>query len=125
MAKYYCVVALDNDQYLLPGWEVISRDPNTGTIIVDGFILTDTEEKRMMLELPQKLIRYPISKKELKQKICSADYRKIIYVNDKSVTTSDAVDLVDKAKGDFIVMKENPYIVVSFGFNDSIVVRID
>ena len=51
----------------------------------------------MMLELPQKLIRYQYPKR-IKTKICSADYRKIIYVNDKSVTTSDAVDLVDKAR---------------------------
>jgi len=113
MARFYSIVVLDSDSYLLPGWEVILRDPKTETIIVDGTVFTGTEQKRILLELPDGLIRHPISRDELKQKICSAESCKKIYINDKAVSTEEAVNFIDNIEDDFIIMQKKPYTAVS------------
>ncbi|OPL12657.1 MAG: hypothetical protein AVO34_06890 [Firmicutes bacterium ML8_F2] len=115
--KYNIAVMLDNSTYVAPGWELIARDPERRTIIVDGVLVRHmVGSRRALMELPQGLINYPAPKEELSQRICVDPY-KVILVNDRSPQdTSEAVKMVNTAPGPFVVTRDDMiFVAVSEG----------
>lgn len=123
MGKFNLLIEIEAETYLLPGWEVITRDPETETIIVIGSVINeDGKNQGALVELPQGYIRYPAPKNEVIKKVCATEGQ--IKINNHVVSTLDAVRKIKAIKGDFVITKEVPYTAVSFGCSDLVTLSL-
>ncbi len=111
--KINAQIYLNRRTCVLPGSEVVCRDPKQRRIIAWGDVVDVLSGwgKRMMFEVPQGIIQYSVTKREVIERIATDDYQ-MVFVNGDHSNVTSALFAINHAVEPLIVTQDDDGILM-------------